>query len=450
MYRDKNIIVIGMARSGVAIAKLLHRLGAHVIVNDRKPREECPEAAELEELGIAVICGGHPEDLIHDQVDLLVKNPGIPYHIKPIEDAIALGISVVTEVEIAGAISQAPIIGITGSNGKTTTTTLVGEILKEDEQNVVVAGNIGQAVADVVADLTADQWLVTELSSFQLKGTETFRPQIGALLNIYPAHLDYHQTIADYRESKLKLFANQTAEDIAILNADHEVCVEIGPQISSRIYWFSRQKEVPQGVFVHEGWIIFRNDGVDKKIAPIACIALQGDCNLENALAAVLIALQAGCKTESIIRVLKRFTGVEHRLEFVKEINGVKYINDSKATNAQAARTGLTSFDARIVWIAGGLDRGVTFDELIPVVHSRVRAVIAYGEAKKRFSFCAKQAEVEVITEVKDVVEAVQKAYEIAHHGEIVLLSPACASWDMYQTFEERGSIFKQAVHTLE
>jgi UDP-N-acetylmuramoylalanine--D-glutamate ligase len=452
-FQGKNVVVLGLAKSGVAVAKLLHKLGAKVVVNDRKPREKCPEAAELEQLQIPVICGGHPESLIHQGVDVVVKNPGIPYHIPPIQNAFALNIPVITEVEIAGLLSPARIIGITGSNGKTTTTTLVGKMLAQSGVKATVAGNIGQALTDVVQDLSQDEWMVAELSSFQLKGTIHFRPKIGALLNIGEAHLDYHQTFEDYAQSKLKLFANQTAEDYAVINrsAHQTLLKKILDQgkIKAQVVEFSITGEVSCGVFVKNHMIMARMPGREEQtILPVSDVALPGSFNLENALAAAAISLLAGANAEGIQEVLRTFRGVEHRLEYVTTKDGVQYYNDSKATNAQAAMKALLSFDQPIVWIAGGLDRGVDFKELVPVIRERVKAVIAYGQTADILKARAKDAD-KPSFQAKEIEEAVKIAKQVAEPGDIVLLSPACASWDLYTSFEERGIIFKQAVHRL-
>lgn len=450
-WENRKVVVLGLARSGLAVAKLLHRLGAKVVANDIKPRVECPEAGILEELGIPVICGEHPDDLVHDNVDLLVKNPGIPYRAKPVEQALAKGIPVVTEVEIAGWLSKAPIVGITGSNGKTTTTTLVGKMLSAGGLEAVVAGNIGQALTDIVQEVKADQWLVAELSSFQLKGTIEFHPKAAALLNVVPAHLDYHETMEDYILSKKRIFQNQTREDVAVLNFDSEVCRQIGESVASQILWFSRKEQVGQGVFVRGGWIATRLPGQPEQgILPVKEVALRGEFNLENALAATAVALSCGCPVSAVQETLRTFRGVEHRLEHVATIQGVEYYNNSKATNAQAAIHSLQSFDEPVVLIAGGLDRGVDFKELVPVFKERVKAVIAYGQTKSIFMERAKEAGIEERHTTTDVKEAVELASRLAQPGDVVVLSPACASWDMYTSFEERGSIFKQAVHSLQ
>lgn len=448
-WNKRHAVVLGLAKSGVAVAKLLHRLGARVTVNDRKPRSQSPEAAELEALGIPVICGGHPADLIGPDVDILVKNPGIPYQAPPIVRALEIGIPVVTEVEVAALVTEAPIIGITGSNGKTTTTSLVGRMLSAGNISARVAGNIGQALAEVAFDMNPDQWLVAELSSFQLKGTVDFRPRIGVLLNITPAHLDYHGGMDDYILSKQKLFANQQEEDIAVLNWDSAPCRAFGEHLQQRVLWFSRFEAVPVGWYIRQGTIVHRDgEGREEELLPLSQVRLQG-VHLENGLAAAATAYAAGCPLHAIVHELTTFAGVEHRLEFVAEKNGVRWYNDSKATNPQAATAALESFDSPVVLIAGGLDRGIDFHELTPVFRKRLTGLVSYGQTAAILAERAKEAGVAHLRQAADVKEAVRLAAEIAVPGDVALLSPACASWDQYPSFEKRGSIFKEAVHTL-
>lgn len=448
-WQGRRIVVLGLAKSGVAVAKLLHQLGADVTVNDQKQREECPEAAELESLGIRVILGGHPDHLVTGDVDLIVKNPGIPYRVPLIQKAMEKKIPVITEVEVAGRLLESPLIGISGSNGKTTTTSLVGQMLISGGLKARVAGNIGMALTEVVQEMGSDEWLVAELSSFQLKGVDQFHPQIAALLNLFPAHLDYHQTMEDYIASKGQLFRNQTAEDIAILNYDDPLCRDIGRNLSSNIWWFSRREPVASGVYADKNNIYVCLPGEERRLLlPIKEIALPGVHNLENGLAATAIAVACGVKDEAICKVLRTFTGVEHRLEFVRKVDGVRYYNDSKATNARATIQALHSFDRPVVLIAGGLDRGVDFRELVDIFSQKVKALVAYGQAGPILQQRAVEAGIPVRM-AKDVASSTGIAKELSQNGDIVLLSPACASWDLYPSFEERGSIFKQAVHSL-
>jgi UDP-N-acetylmuramoylalanine--D-glutamate ligase len=452
LYQGKRVVVLGLAKSGLAVAHILKQCGADVTVNDKKSESECQGVEELRAAGITVICGEHPEDIVNPSVDFVVKNPGIPYSVPPIQAAESLGIPVVTEVEIAYELSDVPIIGITGSNGKTTTTTLVGRILEEGDLSPVVAGNIGTPLSQQAARAQVGQTLVAELSSFQLKGTQRFRPSIACLLNVYDAHLDYHKTKEDYVNSKSKLFANQDENDIAVLNYDNEICRSLAPQIRASILWFSTKEEVEQGSFVRDGHIVFKRPSKTPEIEVIARldeVALPGAHNLENVLAAVCVARAAGVEADAICRVLRTFAGVEHRLEFVAEIKGVKYYNDSKATNPEAASRALTSFSAPIVWIGGGLDRGIDFKELVPLLKKHVKAVITYGQTAQKLLDRAQEAGIIRAKRVDNVIDAVAWAHRIAREGDIVLLSPACASWDMYRSFEERGVLFKQSVHKL-
>lgn len=446
-YENQHVVVIGMARSGVAVAKLLHRFGANVVVNDKKPREEAQGAEELEALGIPVICGYHPDDLIHPGVSLVVKNPGIPYEAPPVAKAVALGIPVVTEVELASQIAKAPMIGITGSNGKTTTTTLVGLILQEAGIAAKVGGNIGTVLCGLAEAARADEWLVAELSSFQLMGTREFRPHIGVLLNLYPAHLDYHHTMDEYLAAKCKLFANQTADDAAVLPFDQPEVREKCGQLAARTYYFSKSQPVPRGAYVDEGMIVFADgEGSREEIVAVKDITVP---HLDNALAAVIVTRLAGADKQAIAQVLSTFSGVEHRMEFVAVKNGVKYFNDSKATNPEAAKRALQACKEPIVWICGGLDRGIDFRELVPVIQGRVKAVVALGQTAPILLERAKEAGIKERIQVDTVEKAVLAASRLAESGDVVLLSPACASWDMFPSFEVRGSMFKDGVHRL-
>lgn len=457
-YRDKEVVVLGLAKSGQAVAKVFHQLGAHVTVNDKKERAQCPEADELEALGVKVISGGHPDDLIHQGVALVVKNPGIKYSIAPIQQALALGIEVVTEVEVAYFLSIAPIIGITGSNGKTTTTTWIGLMLRESGMNPIVAGNIGLPLCSAATEAVRDQWLVVELSSFQLKGTKDFHPKIACMLNLYETHLDYHGTLEDYIASKAKLFGNQTEDDIAVLNWDDPVCRQLIPSIKASVLPFSLKETLPMGVYVDQSSrIVYRDrSGGTQVIVPVQELGIPGNHNVENAMAAVAVALSAGASALAIAKVLREFHGVEHRTEFVKEVRGVRFYNDSKATNPTAAIKAMEGFQQNIVWIAGGLDRGSDYKELLPALKKQVKAVIALGETRKKIMNIAEMAgisQTKLVDTAKNaadtIYEAVNLAFAHAEAGDIVLFSPACASWDMFKSYEERGRIFKESVHNL-
>ncbi|MEO3947453.1 UDP-N-acetylmuramoyl-L-alanine--D-glutamate ligase [Gorillibacterium sp. CAU 1737] len=459
-YQDKEVVIIGLARSGVAVAKLLHQCGAKVTVNDKKTREECPEAEELTSLGVSVLCGGHPEGIIHPGVELVVKNPGIPYTAEPIREALRLGIEVVTEVEVAYQICPAPMIGITGSNGKTTTTTWIHRMLDKAGMHPILAGNIGRSLCDACSEASEDNYMVVELSSFQLKGTSSFRPHIALLLNVYETHLDYHGSMEDYAGSKAKLFANQGPDDVAILNWDDPYCRSLIPWIQARIVLISMTEELPVGIFLRERngeeWIIWREEGGrELALLPSAKVGVPGRHNVQNALAASAAALSAGAAAEQVAEALREFHGVEHRLEHVRERNGISYVNGSKATNPAATIKDLDAFDKEIVLIAGGLDRGMEYDDLLPSFRDKVKGLVALGQTREKLLRVAREAGIQAAAAVETtepqeaMAQAVRLASEMAHPGQVVLLSPACASWDMYRSFEERGSMFKESVHTL-
>lgn len=466
-YKGREVVVLGLAKSGVQVAKVLHERGAVVTVNDKKEREQSPEASELESLGISVICGGHPDGLIHEGVSLVVKNPGIPYSVPPVQKALELGIEIVTEVEVAYRICAAPMIGITGSNGKTTTTTWVGKMLDAAGMNPIVAGNIGTPLSQAAQEARDDNWMVVELSSFQLKGTETFRPKVGALLNVAETHLDYHGGMEDYVASKAKLFANQKPEDTAVLNWDDPVCRELVPYIKAGILPFSMTEELVQGIFVRPSYVPDTEDDLERviiyrdysesetEIARVSSIGLPGRFNVENALAACGIAIAAGADPAVLGGVLASFRGVEHRLEYVAEKAGTAYYNNSKATNSKATTMALGSFKQPLVLIAGGLDRGSDYMELLPVLGG-LKGIVVLGETRDKLAKVAAMAGVKHIISVDNgesaaavLQQAVREASSLAQPGEVVLLSPACASWDMFTSYEERGRIFKEAVHNL-
>lgn len=468
MYRGEEVVVLGLAKSGVQVAKVLHERGAIVTVNDKKEREQCPEASELESLGISVICGGHPAGLIHEGVKLVVKNPGIPYSVPPVQDALKLGIEVVTEVEVAYRLCAAPMIGITGSNGKTTTTTWVGRMLDAVGMKPIVAGNIGTPLCQAAQEASEDNWMVVELSSFQLKGTETFRPKVACLLNVAETHLDYHGDMQDYVASKAKLFANQTAADTAVLNWDDPFCRELVPYVKANILPFSMTEELVQGVFVRPSFVPDTDDDLKREIiyrdyaegetviAAVDSISLPGRFNIENALAACGVAIAAGADPALLAESLSSFRGVEHRLEYVVDKGGAAYFNNSKATNSKATTMALTSFRQPVVLIAGGLDRGSDYLELLPVLSGHVKALVAMGQTKDKLIKVATLAGLKHIISVDTgesaaavLQQAVREASALAEAGDVVLLSPACASWDMFTSYEERGRIFKEAVHNL-
>ncbi|GHH96466.1 UDP-N-acetylmuramoyl-L-alanine--D-glutamate ligase [Neobacillus kokaensis] len=443
-YHHKKILVLGLAKSGVTAASLLHKLGAFVTVNDKKPFSENPEAQGLLEQGIKVICGEHPIELLDEGFELIVKNPGIPYENPLIQSAIEKGIPVITEVELAYQISEAPFIGITGTNGKTTTTTLVYEMMKAGNKRPLIAGNIGTVASGVAEKAAMEDTIVIELSSFQLMGIKTFNPKIAIVTNIYDAHLDYHGSKEDYIAAKANITKNQTEDEFLIINADQAETMDIARHSNARIVPFSTKKVLKEGACIQDGWICFDNE----KVMPIADIALPGTHNLENILSAVAAVKLSGVDNSSIHEVLTSFTGVRHRLQFVAELDGRKFYNDSKATNILATIKALNAFQSPVILLAGGLDRGNEFDELIPFLKN-VKTMITFGQTAPKLERIGQLAGINVIKRVDNVDKAVPAAFANSNPGDVILLSPACASWDQYKTFEVRGDIFIDAVHKL-
>ena len=443
-YKHKKILVLGLAKSGVSAAALLHKLGAFVTVNDYKSLSENPEAQGLLEQGIKVVCGGHPVELMEEGFELVVKNPGIPYHNPMIEKAMEKQIPVITEVELAYQISEAPFIGITGTNGKTTTTTLIFEMLQIGKQNPLIAGNIGTVASGVAQEASKEDNIVIELSSFQLMGISTFRPKIAIITNLYNAHLDYHGTIEEYHLAKARITENQTEDDYFICNADQEEVMLIAKKSKAKIIPFSTKRPLENGVFVEDGWVFFNQE----KIISLGDIALPGVHNLENILSAVAAARLVGADKEAIVQVLRTFTGVRHRLQYVDEVTGRKFYNDSKATNILATQKALAAFGAPVILLAGGLDRGNSFDELIPSLEG-VKALVTFGQTAEKIEEAGKRAGIKMMIRVDNVEKAVPEAFNLSDAGDVILLSPACASWDQYKTFEVRGDMFIEAVHKL-
>lgn len=442
-YIHKNILVLGMAKSGLAAAKLLQELGANVTVNDMKPKEENPSAVELEKLGMKVVCGGHPSYLL-ENTGLIVKNPGIPYSNILLQEAIIKNIPIITEVELAYKISEADIIAITGSNGKTTTTTLIHEMLLAGEKKAYIAGNIGTVACEVARNATADSVIVMELSSFQLLGTIEFKPKIALILNLFEAHLDYHGTKDEYVKAKGMIYENQRSGDVAIVNLeDSEVCHLAEGSDTTKVY-FSTSRELESGAYIKNNHIWFN----DEMVMSLNDVVLPGKHNLENILASIAAVKIRGVSNRAISKVLTTFTGVKHRLQYVDCIKERRFYNDSKATNILATSKALQAFEVPTILLAGGLDRGNEFDELIPFLRN-VKAVITFGQTAPKLERIAGEAGIEVVKRVDNVEQAVKLAFTTSIEGDVILLSPACASWDQYKTFEQRGDIFINAVHNL-
>lgn len=445
-YYGKKIMVLGLAKSGTTIAKILFSAGADLVVYDAK--ESTIEQEEIERLGIVVHTGEAPVQLLDASYFLLVKNPGVPYDNPLVKRALQLGVPVITEIELAGELSAAPIIGITGSNGKTTTTTLIGEILNNSDQKAVVAGNIGTVLASEALLISPDKKLVAELSSFQLKGTINFHPHIALLLNIYPTHLDYHHGIEDYIISKSKLFANQSENDYAIFNINCRLCTDIAKNVKAQPYYFSTtgRNSITQGAFIEQGSAYYIDNNITVKIIDLTETRIRG-AHLENLLAAVIATRLVGADFESIRAVLRSFKGVEHRIEYVLSTKeNISFYNDSKSTNVQATITALDSFTKPVILIAGGLDRGIGFSDLIEYFRNSVKGLVVYGETAEQLAQVGQSAGVKEIQLVDSLETAIDIAVKFARPGDDILLSPAAASWDMFSSFEERGNLFKELI----
>ena len=442
-FENKKVLVLGLAKSGESAARLLDRLGAIVTVNDGKPFEENPAAQSLLEEGIKVVTGGHPLELLDEDFAVMVKNPGIPYSNPMVEKALEKGIPVLTEVELAYLISDASIIGITGSNGKTTTTTMIGEVLTAAGQGGLLSGNIGFPASQVAQTATEKEVLVMELSSFQLMGIEAFHPEIAVITNLMPTHIDYHGSFEDYVAAKWNLQKNMTEKDVIILNFNQDLAKELATKTKARVLPFSTTEKV-DGAYLEDGLLKFKGEVVMRADE----IGVPGSHNVENALATIAVAKVRGVENEVIKEILSAFGGVKHRLQYVDEIQGVKFYNDSKSTNILATQKALSGFDnSKVILIAGGLDRGNEFDDLVPHI-AGLKEMVILGESAPRVKRAADKAGVAYI-DATDVADATKKAFELASPGDVVLLSPANASWDMYPNFEVRGDEFLATVKGL-
>ena len=445
--RGKRVLVVGLARTGVATALFCAARGATVTATDSRTETEIgAEIAKLREAGVTLELGGHQEKTFLAQ-DLIIPSPGVPADAPLLQVAREKGITIWSEIELAYRFLKGRLIGITGSNGKTTTTSLVDHILNNAGFSTILAGNIGTPLIGRVDASRDDTVTVVELSSFQLELIETFRPNIGIFLNLTPDHLDRHRTMEAYGAAKARIFENQTEEDAVVLNADDAATTPYAPT-RPRLYWFSRKQRVAQGAYVRGEEIVFRRDGVEEFVLKRGDIPLVGAHNLENVLAAVAAARIAGAETGAIDKGVRSFTGVEHRLEFVAEIGGVRYYNDSKATNVDATLKSLDAFPGRILVILGGKDKGSDYTLLQKPLREKAILALLVGAAAEKIE---KQIAGSVAIEHAGNIElAVEIASRAARPGDIVLLAPACASFDQFQNYEHRGRVFKELVRQLD
>jgi UDP-N-acetylmuramoylalanine--D-glutamate ligase len=442
-FRGKRVTVVGMARSGIAAARALHGRGATVTITDKKPLDQL--ADQVKALGtpeVRIEAGGHP-DRIFIGTDLIVLSPGVP-KIPQVLSAHRRGVRIISELELGWLLSDSPFVGITGTNGKSTVTTLVGLMLQKAGKRTLVAGNIGNALTETPELLHGQDWIVVELSSFQLEDIDTFRPRVAAILNITQDHLDRYKNITEYAEAKARIFEMQLKDDVIVLNFDDPLVRALAPRAPSRVVPFSRLEKHENGAYVEHGRLMVRGEaicGVDE-------ILIKGVHNLENAMAAAAMARAAGADRASIAAVLREFAGLEHRLEFVREKDGVSYINDSKGTNVGAVVKSVEGFTRPVILIAGGYDKGSDFSPLFGLFREKVKLLILIGKAADKMAKALGGSTETAMA--KTLVDAVQLAAQRAVSGDVVLLSPACASFDMFKDFEDRGRQFKEAVKNLQ
>lgn len=443
---DKNVLVLGMAKSGVSAALLLHRLRANVLVNDANANQPQELIEKLENKGIRMVLGEHPVNILsQNKIELIVKNPGIPYTNPVLVDAQARGIKIVSEPELAYWVMDSELIGVTGSNGKTTVTTLIQLMLDDNKKHAYVAGNIGVPATTVAQKATAEDKIVMELSSFMLAGIDRLHPHIAVLNNIFASHLDWHKTRENYVNDKMNITKNQTKDDFLVINWDNTEWQELAKRTQAKVVPFSRQGLTKSGAYEIEGKLYFK----DELIMEADEIGIPGEQNVENALAAIAVAKIEKVSTAHIKQVLTTFGGVKHRIQYVENLNGRQFYNDSKATDIEATQVALRSFKKPVILIAGGLDRHDDLDRLIPDLEPNVKEVIVNGETAEKFKKIAQKAGISVIKDSSRVSESVEIAYQDSKEGDIILLSPAAASWDQYKTFEERGDEFIAAVQNL-
>lgn len=440
----RKALVAGLARTGVAAARFLAGRGALVTVSEARPEKELGGvAAELRARGIEVECGGNRVESFL-AADFIVLSPGVPLSIPPLQKAREREIEILSELELAWRFLRGTTVAVTGSNGKTTTTALLGRIFRKAGRPTQVGGNIGTPLVSLVDTATDDTVNVVEASSFQLEAVTSFAPKVGALLNLTPDHLDRHASMGEYVAAKAKLFGQQGADDFAIFNADDPAVVALEPEVRAQRFWFSRQRRLDVGSFLEGNWIVFANGPEREKVLERSAIRLKGRHNLENVLAAVCAARLLGVPAEAVRAGISEFEGVEHRLEFVTEIDGVSYFNDSKATNVDSALKAIEAFDQKLVVILGGKDKGGDFAPLGEPLRQRARRALLIGAASKKI---AAQLEGAVEFEMLETLPlAVARAAEIAEPGDVVLLAPACASFDQFESFEHRGRCFKEEV----
>lgn len=449
--KGRKALVLGAGKSGIASSKFLAERGAVVALHDKKRVDEWSDSARSlkETHKVGLIDGDLPSWLL-DQIDLVVISPGVPTNTIPARYVDRKDGEVIGEVELAYRFMKGRIVGITGSNGKTTTTTLIGDLLKDSDIPTQVGGNIGTPLLDLAMASTEETWTVAELSSFQLETIKDFRANVGICLNVTPNHLDRYDGFTDYAAAKHRIFMNQTADDVAVLNADDEITVSWASGLKANVTMFSVKNELDEGLFLRGRDLVCRANGKEKILTTRDEIFLRGLHNVENVLASLAAGLACGASPDSMRQTISEFKGVEHRIEFVAEIDGVKFYNDSKATSVDAtlkALEALAESEGKVVLILGGRGKNAPYEPLIPLIESSVRSLVLIGEDADNIENQLK-GHAEIIR-AESMEDAVAKAKDSAEAGDAVLLAPACASFDMFKSFEERGTVFKSAVQRL-
>lgn len=448
--KGKKVIVFGLGISGIGAGKILERQGAEVVLYDgnKQLMEEKVRQQSGADSNAKIIIGEFPEEILAE-LDMTVLSPGVPTDLPVIEKMRKQGITVIGEVELAYQFGKGDVLAITGTNGKTTTTTLLGEIMKNYQDDVFVVGNIGTPYTTAVEDMTENSITVAEMSSFQLESIVEFRPRVSAILNFTPDHLNRHHTMEAYVNAKKNIAKNQTEEDYCILNYEDKLTREFGNEVKARVLYFSSQRKLEEGIYLEEGNIIYNYEGVKETICHVDELQILGTHNHENVMAACAMAAVYGVPVGVIRESVKAFGGVEHRIEYVTEKNGVTYYNDSKGTNPDAAIKGIQAMKRPTVLIGGGYDKGSEYTEWIESFDGKVKKLILLGDTREKIAADAEKCGFTDYMFVDSFEEAVLTAAKIAKEGEAVLLSPACASWDMFPSYEVRGEKFKEIVNSL-
>ncbi len=448
---NKKVLVVGLATTGIPLVRVLKKLGAKVIITDTKSKKDLKETTEKLKIATADLLLGRQLNSLEEagSPEMIILSPGVPMEIPLVQEAKRKGVEVIGEIELAYRLMKGRLVAITGTNGKTTTTALTGEIFKLEKSRTHVVGNIGVPMISKVIDSTEEDFFIAEVSSFQLESVKEFKPEVAAILNLTPDHLNRHKTMEKYARCKMKIFTNQGRNDTAVINYDDFLLRSLTQDLSGKKFYFSRLKELGEGVFIKGEKIIIRSKNKELEITDKKQLKILGEHNVENALAATAIAWSMGISTDSIRKGLQSFHGVEHRMEVCGKVQGLTFINDSKGTNPDASIKAVEAVKDPIILLAGGMDKGSDFKELVDRFPGRVKSLVLYGETASIIEKTAHNKGFLKTIILKDLEEAVKFAYENGKAGDVILLSPACASWDMYSSYEKRGEHFKEIFEKL-